>query len=90
MKKLPMLLQLIVPYIILACGFAAMDMTIGIGCFYGIILIFNNVFPDLIIHERKNNDNNLLVVEFKKGPAKTSDKAEDIKKLKYFKVRLLL
>lgn len=48
MKKLPMLLQLIVPYIILACGFAAMDMTIGIVCFYGIILIFNMLYAFLL------------------------------------------
>lgn len=48
MKKLPMLLQLIVPYIILVCGFAAMDMMIGIVCFYGIILIFNMVYAFLL------------------------------------------
>ena len=48
MKKLPMILQLIVPYIILVCGFAAMDMTIGIVYFYGVILIFNMVYAFLL------------------------------------------
>lgn len=48
MKKLPMILQLIMPYIILVCGFAAMDITIGIGYFYGTVLIFNMVYAFLL------------------------------------------
>ena len=44
MKKLPMLLQLIVPYIILICGSAAMDITVWLVYFYGIILLFNMVY----------------------------------------------
>lgn len=48
MKKLPMLLQLIVPYVILICGFAAMDVTVGVVYFYGVILIFNMVYAFLL------------------------------------------
>ena len=48
MKKLPMLLQLIVPYVILICGSAAMDLTVGIAYFYGVILIFNMVYAFLL------------------------------------------
>ena len=48
MKKLPMLLQLIVPYVILICGFAAMDITVGITYFYGLILIFNMAYAFLL------------------------------------------
>ncbi len=48
MKKLPMLLQLIVPYVILICGFAAMDITVGIAYFYGVILIFNVVYAFML------------------------------------------
>lgn len=48
MKKLPMLLQVIVPYVILICGSAAMDITVGIAYFYGVILIFNMVYAFLL------------------------------------------
>jgi len=43
-----MLLQLIVPYVILFCGFAAMDFTIGIVCFYAVILIMNMAYAFLL------------------------------------------
>lgn len=43
-----MLLQLIVPYVILICGFAAMDITVGITYFYGLILIFNMAYAFLL------------------------------------------
>lgn len=48
MKKIPMLLQLIVPHVILICGFAAMDITVGITYFYGLILIFNMAYAFLL------------------------------------------
>ena len=41
-----------------------------------------NVCPDLIIHKRWSNDNNLLVIEFKHGVS--SDSSNDIRKLKGF------
>lgn len=41
-----------------------------------------NVYPDLIIHQRRINDNNLLVMEFKTYWNK--DQNEDIKKIKAF------
>ena len=44
MKKPPMLLQLIVPCVLLICGSAAMELTVGIAYFYGGILIFNVVY----------------------------------------------
>lgn len=37
--------------------------------------------PDLIIHRRKSNKNNLLVIEFKKENAREEDKEYDKKKL---------
>ena len=48
MRKLPMLLQLIAPYVILICGSAAMDITVGIAYFYGVILIFNMAYAFLL------------------------------------------
>lgn len=40
-----------------------------------------NFVPDLIIHRRKSNNNNLLVIEFKKENAKERDKEYDKEKL---------
>lgn len=43
-----------------------------------------NVVPDLLIHERRSNENNLLVVEFKKGLPTKYAKGQDAMKLRYF------
>ena len=43
-----------------------------------------NVVPDLLIHERRSNDNNLLVIEFKKGSPSRFLRGQDTAKLKYF------
>lgn len=40
--------------------------------------------PDIIIHERGVNDNNLLIIEIKKLQAKNRDKENDREKLKKF------
>ncbi|MDR0911755.1 MAG: hypothetical protein LBM96_04030 [Methanobrevibacter sp.] len=37
-----------------------------------------NIYPDIIIHKRGNNDHNLLAIEFKKG-FKENDRAKDEK-----------
>ena len=42
------------------------------------------MIPDLIIHKRKSNEENLLVVEFKKGRPSKADKQKDIDKLCFF------
>lgn len=41
-------------------------------------------YPDLIVHKRKSNDYNLMIIEFKKGIPKEKDKRSDVEKLKYF------
>ncbi len=41
-------------------------------------------YPDIIVHQRKNNENNLLIIEFKKGKPKKDSKLNDFEKLKYF------
>lgn len=43
-----------------------------------------DTIPDLLIHKRGNNENNLLVIEFKKGSPKKHDKERDMEKLRYF------
>ena len=43
-----------------------------------------NVIPDLLIHMRNSNDNNLLVIEFKKGTPPNSERQNDEEKLRYF------
>lgn len=43
--------------------------------------------PDLLIHQRKNDDNNILCIEFKKGKPLQNDELEDIKKLEIFTSR---
>lgn len=43
-----------------------------------------NTYPDLIIHKRRSNDSNLLVIEFKKGEPRKIDYDEDINKLKNY------
>lgn len=43
-----------------------------------------NVVPDLLIHERRSNANNLLVIEFKKGFPSRFLRGQDTAKLKYF------
>lgn len=42
-----------------------------------------NIIPDLIIHKRMSNDDNLLVIEFKKQSAPHCQINNDIEKLKY-------
>lgn len=47
--------------------------------------IQKNTYPDLIIHKRKSNKNNLLIVEFKKGEsAARKGEIDDREKLEYF------
>lgn len=41
-------------------------------------------YPDLIIHRRLQNENNLLVAEFKRGDPKPEDYDYDGRKLEYF------
>ena len=41
------------------------------------------IIPDLVIHRRRSNRNNLLVIEFKKKNAETYDKENDRNKLMY-------
>lgn len=41
----------------------------------------HRVIPDLILHQRRSNDNNLLVIEFKKRYASRYTKSNDISKL---------
>ena len=43
-----------------------------------------NVVPDLLIHKRRSNENNLLVIEFKKGEPEQNDRNNDIRKLTFF------
>jgi hypothetical protein len=45
------------------------------------------VFPDIIIHSRGNNENNVLAIELKKDSSKIA-KDEDIEKLKAYKNEL--
>ena len=41
------------------------------------------IIPDLVIHRRRSNRNNLLVIEFKKENAESCDKKKDRNKLMY-------
>lgn len=41
-------------------------------------------YPDLILHKRRSNSENILVIEFKKGKAKQADRNNDYEKLVYF------
>lgn len=43
-----------------------------------------DAIPDLLIHKRKSNENNLVIVEFKKGSPSSCEKANDEEKLVYF------
>lgn len=43
-----------------------------------------SVFPDIIIHTRKKNDNNHLVIEVKKKDNNSKEKEFDILKLQVF------
>ncbi len=45
------------------------------------------VFPDVVVHERGSNENNLLVVEVKKATS-AANSSYDIKKLRAFKKQL--
>ncbi|MFH4804432.1 hypothetical protein WMQ58_22245 [Vibrio diabolicus] len=45
------------------------------------------VYPDIVVHERGNNDHNLLVIEFKKSSSSIGD-SKDIAKLNAFKTSL--
>jgi len=45
------------------------------------------VFPDIIVHKRGTNENNLLVIEVKKS-SNNEDREKDINKLKAFKKEL--
>lgn len=40
--------------------------------------------PDLLFHQRGNNDNNLFLIELKKGKPKESELSKDVEKLCYF------
>lgn len=40
--------------------------------------------PDMIIHKRFSDENNLVVVEFKKGDQARDSMNNDIEKLRYF------
>lgn len=51
----------------------------------GIKIKIGNAIPDLIIHQRKSNSNNLAIFEFKKaGSYAEAGRANDCKKLMYF------
>lgn len=50
----------------------------------GIRTKIKDTVPDLLIHKRKSNDQNLLVIEFKKGDPKRQDVLNDEEKLMYF------
>ena len=43
-----------------------------------------NVIPDLLIHLRNSNEENFLVIEFKKGTPPRSQQLHDEEKLRYF------
>ncbi len=43
------------------------------------------VFPDIIVHERGTNENNLIVIEAKKQGGSKADRVYDLKKLKGYK-----
>lgn len=43
-----------------------------------------DAIPDLLIHKRRSNENNLLVIEFKKGTPSPNQKDNDEEKLIYF------
>ena len=43
-----------------------------------------NTYPDMVVHKRRSNKNNLIVIEFKKGRATEDAKKRDIEKLCYF------
>lgn len=43
-----------------------------------------DTYPDLLIHKRRRNDSNLLIIEFKKGQPTSSQKNDDVQKLLYF------
>lgn len=45
----------------------------------------NRIIPDLIIHKRGNNDNNLLIIEFKRGNNNSKQAIEyDVNKIREF------
>ena len=50
----------------------------------GIRQKIKDTYPDLIIHKRRSNDENLVVMEFKKGRAEKTARDQDIEKLIYF------
>ncbi len=50
----------------------------------GISEKIKDMIPDLLIHKRRENENNLLVIEFKKGTPTATQKANDVEKLLYF------
>lgn len=50
----------------------------------GIMEKTKNAVPDLLIHKRKSNSNNLLVIEFKKGTPTKDGMMNDEDKLLYF------
>lgn len=45
------------------------------------------VFPDIIVHKRGNNDDNLLIIEMKKDSSREDNK-RDLEKLRAFKREL--
>lgn len=50
----------------------------------GIEAQIKDPIPDLLFHERGSNDNNLFLVELKKGKPKGHELANDVEKLCYF------
>lgn len=51
----------------------------------GIRQKIGDTYPDLIVHKRRSNESNLVIIEFKKhGNYEKSGRDDDFKKLKYF------
>lgn len=49
-----------------------------------IITKTKNAIPDLLLHKRRSNSENLMVLEFKKGRPQEVDMENDVEKLSYF------
>lgn len=45
---------------------------------------YKGVIPDLLIHKRMSDENNLLIIEFKKGTPSSKRRDNDYRKLTYF------
>ena len=51
---------------------------------YGYSQESKGIIPDLLIHKRMSDENNLLVIEFKKGTPSSERRNNDYRKLTYF------